>query len=66
MSDGYSGLRLGPILREPIGHDEPMGKFDEHTIFGAIWRYWGSADRSMLMMMRGIFDWKIEPIEDEE
>lgn len=58
-------MTFPPQQVEPIGPDEPLGKNDTHTLFGAVWRYWGQADRSTLWMLRGIFGYKIEPIEDE-
>ena len=45
--------------------DEPIGRFDVHTILGAIWNHYGTLSPGLIWMLRSTFGWKIEPIEDE-
>lgn len=47
-----------PQQIERIWDDEPMGKNDQHTLLGFVWRYWGHLDASTLWMFRCIFGWR--------
>lgn len=64
---------IKPFVPPPIADDEPLGKNDEHTLFGHVWRHWRHMDAASLWQLRhgfwldgnGGLGWKIEPIEDE-
>jgi hypothetical protein len=63
--DEERGVTFPPQQIEPIGWDEPLGKNDVHTLFGAIWKHYGELTPNLLWMLRAELGWKIHPIEDE-
>ena len=63
--EALPGLRQATMTERGVLSDEPIGRFDVHTILGAIWRHYGVLTPCMIWMLRSEYGWKIEPIEDE-